>query len=259
MRLAWIGLGSIGTHMALRAAAAGHAVTAYARGMGQDALAAGGAVLCPSYLDTAACCDLLGVCVFDDRQVRQVLLESGVLRAMKPGSVVAIHTTGSPSFMRELAQLAPPGVAILDATFSGAADQAQAGSLTLVVGGKADALAFARPVFDAYAIRIHHVGPTGAGQTLKLLNNVLFAANLRLAHSALSIAGQQGFDPGEAARVLQACSGMSAALGLFTETDPAVVLAAAGPYLEKDVAAAGMAADAAGIDLGLLLQVAQST
>jgi 3-hydroxyisobutyrate dehydrogenase-like beta-hydroxyacid dehydrogenase len=256
MNIGWIGLGEIGTGMALRAVAAGHALKAYARGAGQDELAGQGGTLVSSYQEVAEGCDLLCLCVFKDEQVRRILLDDGLLATLRPGAVVAIHTTGAPAFAQSLGHAAPEGVEVLDATFSGDPRKAREGMLTLMVGGDAAALEKARPVLQSYASHIHHVGPLGAGQTLKLLNNLLFAANLRLAGDTLAIARQQGFAPGVVADIVQQCSGMSLAMGLFKgHDDVSAVLEAARPYLEKDVSTALEAAADSGLDLGTLAKV----
>jgi 3-hydroxyisobutyrate dehydrogenase-like beta-hydroxyacid dehydrogenase len=141
-------------------------------------------------------------------------------------------------------------VEVLDATFSGGPADVAAGRLTVMAGGSAQALETARPALAAYAGQIHHVGGLGLGQTLKLLNNLLFATNQMNAARMLQLAQAQGFDTAAVARVLQGCSGASFALGLFQRPAPlAAVLAGSRPYLEKDVATAAAAAADAGLDL----------
>ena len=259
MNVGWIGLGDIGTRMAVRVAHAGHTVTAYARGNGQGALMQAGGTLVADYVQAAEGCDLLCVCVYSEAQCREILLDHGVLAVMRAGAVLAIHTTASPALMQALAEAAPEGVEVLDATFSGGPEKASEGTLTLIVGGEYHALNDCRAVFALYASTIHHVGQLGNAQVLKLLNNLLFAANLKLVDQALSVAVQQGLAPGFAATIIQDCSGMSLAMGLFKNTDnPAAVFSLIRPYLEKDVAVAKDAANSAGIDLGILQRVALS-
>jgi 3-hydroxyisobutyrate dehydrogenase-like beta-hydroxyacid dehydrogenase len=249
MQLGWIGLGSVGAKMVAAALARGHEVAAYARGVGQDAAARAGARLVKDYRAIAEACEVLGVCVFSDAQLKAALIESGALAALRPGAVVAVHTTGSPKLARELGGLAPKGVEILDACFSGSAEDAARGELTLMVGGTQEALERARPALSAYASRIHLVGPLGSGQTLKLLNNLLFAANLRNAAEIIGLARSQGLDPVAAAKVIQASSGASMTMGLFVDAPPEQILEGARPYMTKDVRAAEAAARDAGLDL----------
>lgn len=250
LNVGWIGLGAIGAEMAMRLLAAGHAVTVYPRGKGLEQVRAAGAQVRDDYAALAAESELLGLCVYDDAQVREVLFDGGALAALKPGAVLANHTTGSPALAREIAARAPAGVGVLDATFSGGPHDVAAGKLTVMAGGEAQALARARPALEAYAAQIHHLGGPGLGQTLKLLNNLLFATNQMNAARILQLAGAQGFDTATVAKVLQGCSGASFALGLFQRPAPAsAVLAGSRPYLEKDVAAVAAAAADAGLDL----------
>lgn len=250
MHVGWVGLGSVGTNMVLQVLGAGHTATVYARGSGLAQVEAAGAAVVSDYAALASQCDLLGVCVFSDRQMRDVLLDHGALAAMRPGSIVAIHTTGSPDVTREMGAKAPEGVAVVDATFSGGPDQALAAALTLMVGGDGEALDRARPVFKSYADKIHHVGALGQGQTLKLLNNLMFAANVHYSSAILEIAEKQGFSTWQAARIIQESSGASFAMGMFQGEFPLNrMMEAVRPYLEKDVAAAASSAGEAGIDL----------
>lgn len=258
MRVGWIGLGQMGTPMALAVAAAGHDVIAHVRSEhGRDAVRDAGIRLTRSLVEVASGVDILCVAVFDDAQLLGVLEgPDGALAALPPGSIVSIHTTGSPRVAQHLAAIRPD-VEILDATFSGVAEQAAKGGLTLMIGGDADALARAKPVHNCYANKIIHTGPVGSGQQLKLINNTLFAANLALAADALRIAQSQGLDPAQVARQLSTCSGASFALAVFSgDRTIADVMDQAGPYLIKDVAVAHSAAEDAGIDLGLLGQTA---
>ena len=96
MKVGWIGLGGIGKEMALRVLGAGHDLTAYDRGAGKAEVAASGGKMIADYGVVASTCDVLCLCLFNDNQVREVMLDGGALAAMQPGSVLATHTTGSP-------------------------------------------------------------------------------------------------------------------------------------------------------------------
>jgi 3-hydroxyisobutyrate dehydrogenase-like beta-hydroxyacid dehydrogenase len=252
MRVGWVGLGSIGTEMVKRLLAAGHEVTAYARGAGKDEATSAGAALRSDYAAVAADCDMLGVCVFNDAQVEDVLLASGALAAMRPGAVLAIHTTGSPSLARHIAQAAPAGVEVLDACFSGGPHDAAEARLTLMIGGTDTGVARARPAFESYAGSIFHVGPSGAGQTAKLLNNLLFATNLRMATRVMELASEQGLDARTTAEVIRKASGGSMAMGIYQSgRTPDQVMASVKKYIAKDVVAAEAAATAIDLDFSL--------
>jgi 3-hydroxyisobutyrate dehydrogenase-like beta-hydroxyacid dehydrogenase len=249
MKVGWIGLGGIGAQMALRVLGAGHELVAYARGQGKEAVAGKGGELVSDYGEVAANCDVLGVCVFNDVQLRESLIDGGALAALKPGAVLAVHTTGSPKLAKALAERAPEGAFALDACFSGGQPETAEGRLTLMIGGEAAALETARPVLSTYASNLFHVGPAGAGQTIKLLNNLLFATNVRYAVDVIDAARAQGLDPQEAAKVIQASSGASMAMGLFANAPPQQFLKAIRHYMVKDVQAAESAALDAGFDL----------
>ena len=249
MNIGWVGLGTIGALMVKRLLAAGLPVTVYPRGGGLAEVTGSGAKQQPDYARLASDSDLLVLCVYDDDQVRSVLLDNGALAAMQPGSVLALHTTGSPTLMRELGEKAPQGVQVLDVTFSGGPADVEAGELTLMVGGEADALEKTRAVFETYASRIYMVGALGHGQLVKLLNNLLFSANLMNAAELLGMAEGMGFETTTVAQIIQASSGASYAMRLFQYQPVAKMLEASRHYLEKDVAVALAAARESGLDV----------
>lgn len=259
MNIGWIGLGQIGLPMALRLLGAGHAVTAHSRhGERPELLEAGGQVV-GTIAEAATQRDVVCVSVFDDAQVREAVLgEAGALRFMEPGSLLIIHTTGSPRQMRDLAaRAAETGVAVVDATFSGDAAATAAGQLTIMIGGPAEAYQDARAVLSAYAAFIVHVGPVGSAQTLKLINNALFASQLRLAVEALRLAESACIEGGLAAKTLARSSGGSYAMnGLANNYPLDSYLARLRRYLDKDLKVAAAAAKDAGIDMDVLLQAA---
>jgi len=250
LKIGWIGLGAIGTQMVLRLLAEGNALSVFPRGAGLTQVCEAGASAQADYAKLASGSDLLVACVYDDAQVRSVLLESGALAAMRPGSILAVHTTGSPALMRQLGALAPAGVQVIDATFSGGPADAGAGKLTLMVGGDEAALERVRGAFECYSTRIFHVGQLGHAQLVKLMNNLLLATNMMNAVQLLSMAEGLGFETTTVAQVIQASSGASFAMRLFERQPVGTMLEASRPYLVKDVAVALAAAEESGIDVG---------
>jgi 3-hydroxyisobutyrate dehydrogenase-like beta-hydroxyacid dehydrogenase len=252
MDVAWIGLGQMGLPTAKKVAAAGHKVRAYdvqppAPG------AADGVVLAGSPREAAEGCELLCIAVFSDTQVADVLTgPEGVLDRLRPGAIVAIFTTGSVEAVQEFAAAAPAGVAILDTCFSRMYSDVATGTMTLLVGGDAEAIARGRPAFDAFAREIVHVGKAGAGRAIKLVNNILFAGHLQLAADALRLAEGLKLDPRATAAALTKCSGESDILRRFADEGTGNMLETARRYMVKDVAAAADAARAVGVDLGTL-------
>lgn len=216
-------------------------------------LRAAGVAIAESAAALAADVDVLIVCFFSDAQLREVMLDDGVLPAMRPGSILATHTTGSPDLVLELAELAPDGVRIVDAPVSGTAVEIAAGHLTVLVGGDAADVDRIRPVLSAYADPIIEVGGLGDAMRVKLVNNLLFTVNLRIALEAADVAESMGVAPVDLARVLAHCSGDSYALQLLSRGAPSQQLRAGVlPYLAKDVSVVREVTTAMGVDLGLV-------
>jgi 3-hydroxyisobutyrate dehydrogenase len=252
-----LGVGHMGRPMLDRLVATGHEPRAFVRRAELvDELRSDGIDVAASPADLAASVDLLIVCLFSDEQLRSVMLDDGALAAMTPGSTVASHVTGSPDLIREMAARAPVGVSVLDLPFSGTEADIEAGHLTVLAGGDMADLDRVRPLVAAYADPIIHVGALGDALVLKLVNNLLFTANLRMALDAAALATDMGVAPSDLARVLTHCSGDSFALRLFEHREPDMMAAGTRPYLKKDVGVVRDVADAMGLDLAGLGRVA---
>lgn len=244
----FVGLGHMGGAMARRIVDAGWPTVLWARRPEVlDGYAGDRVTVAATPADLAAAVDLVGVCVWADDDVREVVAgEHGLLDGCRPGTVLAVHSTVLPATCRELAGLAADrGVAVLDAPVSGGRDVALAGALTVAVGGDEAVLARCRPVLESYAGSVAHVGDVGAGQVAKLINNALLAANLAVADDALSLGGRLGLDPEALTIFLREGSGRSYGL------DPALRCRTSGatrqvarPALEKDVALLAAEAEA---------------
>ena len=223
--------------MALSTLAGGHLVTGHSRRFSHHADVKGaGGRLTSSIVETVRDADLVCVNVFSEEQLRDALFANKGLAALRPGAMLAIHSTVSPVLISELTS-ARPDIDVLDAGFSGSADDAAKGQLTLMVGGQADAVDRAQPVFRCYANTISHLGPSGAGMTLKILNNLLFAAQMNLGREAISIATEHGIAVKDALATLLGGSAASFALGTYQQgPDPLDRFERTRPYMEKDVA-----------------------
>jgi len=245
--------------MALAIRAAGHAVTGHARPGARDRarLVEAGVRLTPEIAEAAADAEVVVCALFDDAQLREVLIEAGGLAALAPGAVLAVHTTGVPAVIEALAAAAPAGAVVLDAPFSGVASEAATGCIRLFVGGEAAALERARPVLSAYCDPILPVGAVGAARRLKLVNNLLLAANVSLAAEALEGAARLGVDPAAALAVLRIASGRSFGLELLADAPVDAALTGLARWLDKDVDAAREALAAEGLDLPLLTAAAR--
>jgi 3-hydroxyisobutyrate dehydrogenase-like beta-hydroxyacid dehydrogenase len=233
-----VGTGEMGRPLVDRLLAAGHAVAAYARRpQVRDDLAAAGVEVVDSVPAVAANREVVLLYVYADEQVRRVALDDGLVDAMAPGSLLVIHTTGSPATARAIAASANArGVGVVDAPGSGGPAQVADGTLNLFVGGDPADVERGRRLFAAYTSKVTHFGTLGSGQIVKLLNNLLFGAQVELAVEAARLAGSFGIDAAELAQVLHTCSGQSFSLDLIASMGSAEnLVGAAGEYIYKDV------------------------
>lgn len=253
MKVGWIGLGKMGEPFALQVLKAGHELTGHSRGgKPRPAMSAAGARITDSLQETVRGADVVGACLFDDAQVKSVLIGSGLMDAMRPGAVLALHTTGVPAVVEALAAAAPRGISVLDATFSGTEADAREGRIRLYVGGDADALEKARPVLSTYCSPIFHLGAIGAARRLKLINNLMFSAQIALAAEALRAVDKMGLPREPAIEALSQSSGGSYALNTFRNGDVDFIVERLSHYLDKDVDAARESARSEGLSLKLL-------
>src|SRR5690606_7962180 len=179
-RIGFIGLGIMGRGMANNLLKAGFQVRVWNRTTSRmDALVEAGAEAGKSPADVAAHSDIIITCVSDTPDVEKVILgDDGVIHGAKAGSLVVDCSTISPQVTREIAQkLAEKNIHMLDAPISGGSEGAAKGTLSIMVGGDAEQFERARSAFEAMGKTITHVGTIGAGQTVKLVNQVLVVGN----------------------------------------------------------------------------------
>lgn len=252
-RVGVIGAGRMGSPMVARLVGAGHDVTALGRtDEKRSAVAELGATAVAAVTDVASSADIVLVCVFTDEQVRRVCLDDGLVAAMSPGATLVVHTTGSPDTARALADAADD-VAVLDAPVSGGPHDIAAGRLTVFVGGDEDAVARVGPTLSSYADPLLHVGPLGAGQSVKLVNNALFAAQIGLLREAVRLGDRLGVAEPDLLTALTHGSSSSRVLGLVAGRGSVRgFIDTAGTFVGKDVDVVRGIVAAAGTDLGLL-------
>jgi 3-hydroxyisobutyrate dehydrogenase len=193
----FVGLGIMGRPMTLNLMKAGFQVVAHSRTRAKvDELAREGAQAASSPADVASRSDMVVTMVPDSPDVEEVAAgQHGVFEGARPGLIIADMSTISPAVTRRLAKEAGArGCSWLDAPVSGGEAGAIAGTLTIMVGGDADAFARALPVFQGMGKRVTHIGPSGHGQTAKLANQVLVAINLLGASEALVFGAKAGLD-----------------------------------------------------------------
>ena len=215
-RIAFLGLGVMGAPMAGHLARGGHQVTVYNRttataeawvarhaGEGLDVMRAA------TPAEAAAGQDLVLTCVGNDDDLAEVVLGGeGALAAMAPGALLVDHTTVSPGMAQRIAAEAERrGILALDAPVSGGQAGAESGKLSIMCGGAVQAMDRARPILEAYAARIVHIGEAGTGQAAKAVNQICIAGTLAGLSEAVRFAQATGLDM---ARVLEAVSGGAA-------------------------------------------------
>jgi 3-hydroxyisobutyrate dehydrogenase-like beta-hydroxyacid dehydrogenase len=204
-RVAFIGLGVMGAPMAGHLARAGHEARGWARRSGWAAAWAArrGGTAAATLAEALDGADALITCVGGDADLGSLLLgeadgvaiAGGALAALKPGALVIDHTTASPGVARTLAAAcAARGLGWLDAPVSGGQAGAEAGKLSVMAGGEAAAFQAARPLLEAYAARIVHIGPAGHGQLAKLVNQIAIAGLVEGLAEALAFGRAAGLD-----------------------------------------------------------------
>ncbi|MEO7137670.1 MAG: NAD(P)-dependent oxidoreductase [Gemmatimonadales bacterium] len=212
MRIGFLGLGAIGAPMAAHLAKQ-HKLTVWNRTAARatEFAATHGAHAAGTPREAAAGAEVVLTCLPTSREVASLLngpdgLEAGLVR----GALLIDCTSGDPATSRAIAQrLAGHGVAFADAPVSGGVSGAEAGTLTVMVGGDEETFERARPVLAAFGKRIERLGPVGAGHAMKAVNNALLAVNLLAVGDALAALVKAGVSARTAVEVLNASSGRS--------------------------------------------------
>lgn len=222
-RVGFIGLGIMGRGMSHNLLKAGFDVLVWNRTAARmDELVAAGAKSATSPKDLAAWCDIIIVCVSDTPDVQQVVAgEDGVIQSARAGSLVIDMSTISPHVTRELAaKLAEKGVHMLDAPVSGGSEGAAKGTLSIMVGGEADQVARAMPVFQVMGKTTTHVGGHGDGQMVKLVNQILVVGHAMAMSEALLFAQAGNLD---LQKTLDAVSGGAAGSWMLSNRGPQII------------------------------------
>jgi 3-hydroxyisobutyrate dehydrogenase len=263
VKVGFIGLGSQGGPMARRIVEDGYETTLWARRPATlEPFADTAAKIAESPAELAAASDLVCLCVVGDADIEEITGgEHGLLASMKPGSVIAVHSTVHPDTCRKLAKKSgAQGVSVIDAPVSGGGQAASERHLLVMVGGDAHIVERCRPVFETYADPLVHLGDLGSGQTTKLLNNLLFTANLGTAAAALSLADALGVSPDRLVEVVSRGSANSFALNALGGVGGLERLAGlAGTLLQKDVRLIVELAERAAARGGAVLDAADAT
>ena len=203
--IAFLGLGAMGAPMAENLAAAGFPLRVWNRNPARaEPFAARGATVCATPAEAVRGAAFVVSMVADDDATRAVMLGAdGVVAAAAAGTIVVDSSTNSPAMAREVARAAAlRGVSYLDAPVTGSTPQARDRELVFMVGGPQAAFEAARPLFAAMGRQAHHLGESGAGATIKLVNNMLSGTVNAALAEAMSVALAAGIDAEQARTIL---------------------------------------------------------
>lgn len=195
MKIAWIGLGAMGSKMAPRLVQAGHTVVAFdVRAQALDDFVALGGQRAASASEAAQGADLVWLMVVSGDQARSVLFDAGVAQALRSQAVVVAACTQPPAQAQQLAKdLSALGIGFLDAPVSGGTKGAAAGTLSIMVGGDPGLTGRIRTVLDVMAARVFQVGDQpGMGSTAKMVNQLLCGVHIAAAAEAMHVAERSG-------------------------------------------------------------------
>ena len=198
MRVAVVGLGTMGAPMARHLLEAGHEVTVHNRTRERELpLAELGAARAASPREAAAAADAVLTCVSDTPDLLAVVEgEDGVAAGLARGGLVLDCSTVSPAETAALAaRLAERGIGFVDAPVSGGSEGAERGTLTVFAGGAEADVERARPILDAFSGRVTHLGPPGAGQVAKAVNQVMIAGTYASVGEGIALARAAGLPP----------------------------------------------------------------
>lgn len=210
LSVGFIGLGALGAPMAANLLARGFPLTVHNRRRDRELpLAAAGALRAATPAAAARSADVLALCLSDDAAVAAVLLGEGgaaaaaAVAGLAPGALVVDFSTIAPATSRAMADaLAARSVAYLDAPVTGGTEGARAGTLAVLVGGAAADLERARPVLEAVGRTITAIGPVGAGQAAKAVNQVLVAGSYAAVAEAMALGQRLGLPMEEVRQAL---------------------------------------------------------
>ena len=220
LKVAFLGLGSIGRPMARKIKEAGFPLTLWNRTADRVASFAKdvGTPLSKTAADAVKDADVIAICLSTSLDVEAVL-NAGAMAAIKKGATVLDLTSGDPVTSRRMAAaLSGKGIAFIDAPVSGGVKGAEAGTLTVMCGGDARDIEQVKPVIQAFGKTIVHCGPVGAGDAVKAMNQALLALTIWGTGEVLTALAKSGVSPHVALEVINASSGRSnASMNLFPE------------------------------------------
>lgn len=219
MNIGYVGLGSMGGALARRLQRT-HSLRVFDLDPAAVArLAERGATPCASLRELGAACDVILLCLPTSNHVRTAIFGAdGLASGIKPGTLLVDQTTGDPNATRAMAQeLAGRGVSLVDAPVSGGAAGAEAGTIAIMVGAGLEEHARVAPILAAISAQVFHAGDVGAGQVMKLVNNLISGAQRLLSMEGMALAAKNGIDPARALEILVAGGARNVFLEKFME------------------------------------------
>ncbi len=212
-QIGFVGLGIMGRGMVKNLAEKNHSVTVWNRTPEKSEALKNdlGVNIAPSLQSLAKTCDTILICVSDTPDVEAVLFgEAGLAKSLRSGTTVVGLSTISPAETKRFAHtLAVKNITLLDAPVSGGSEGAAKGTLSIMVGGPEDDFNRVKPILDAIGTRITHMGPSGSGQTTKLMNQILVVVNMLAVSEALLLGRAADIDLLKAVRAVEAGAGGS--------------------------------------------------
>jgi len=210
MKIGFIGIGQMGRHMSRRILEAGYGVVVH--DLNKEAatpLINSGAEWADSPAAAAKACRVVITSLPKPQDVEQVVYgKNGLMQAWRPGDIYIDMSTNSPSLMRRIAaDAATKGVSVLDAPVSGGVKGAEAGTLTIIVGGEATALEKVRKVLEAMGQKIFPVGPVGCGSVVKLVNNLISLICNSASAEGFALGVRAGIDPAMLLEIIKVSTG----------------------------------------------------
>lgn len=221
--IGFVGIGIMGVHMSRNLMKAGYNLFVYNRTASKcDPLVEEGATACATPAEVGAQSDLVFCCVSDAPDVWEVIMgDQGVSQTLKKGGIIVDCSTSSAKQAKDMhAKLKEKGIGILDAPVSGGPEGAKQGTLSIMIGGDEDVFAQAKPALDSVGKTITHVGPAGAGQITKAVNQIVLAINMMGISEGIILAKKAGLDP---EKVLEAVGGGAAGSWIMPKRGPLMI------------------------------------
>lgn len=260
LRVGYVGLGDIGEPMARRVIEAGFPVTLWARRAASlEPFDCVDFTRATSVAELGRDSDVVGVCVFAEDDVREVVTgPGGILQGMRPGGIILVHSTVSVDFVLDLERrCAVHGVIVMDVPVAGFRARAVSGQLTVMAGGPRTSFEAVLPILNTFGSDVEYLGPVGSGLKMKALNQALLLANFTSAALALSLGRELGLDRASTEKVLRSASGRSAGLDLLVGrilTDPQFAKLAE-EIMVKDMHAFDSLCQSSDVDAGELREI----